>query len=132
MVNLFPIQWLSLLAYFILRLFVGCVLLFLARRHRLSYHELVDTTTCPIFPKKSYPIILLIISEAILGSMFIIGILTQAAAIGLFILSAKMLWWKNRFTHKSIPSPLVYILLLGCSLSLFITGAGMFAFDLPI
>ncbi len=132
MLNLFPIQWLALLAYFILRLFVGCILLFLARSHLHVYRELVITSTCPIFPKKPLPIILLIVVEIILGVLFLVGIFTQVAAIGLFLLSLKMLWWRNRFTHFSIPSALVYIILIGCSLSLFITGAGMFAFDLPI
>ena len=132
MLNLFPIQWLALLAYFVLRLFVGGILLFLARSHFHAYRELVITSTCPFFPKQPLPVILIIVIETVLGTMFLVGIFTQVACLGLVLLSLTMLWWRNRFTHPSIPSALVYIILIGCSLSLFITGAGMFAFDLPI
>jgi len=132
MLNLFPIQWLALVAYFILRVFVGFVLIFLARRHLRSFSELVASTQIPFISNQKIGVGILIISEMILGFMFLTGALTQVAAIGLFFLSIKMLMWQGRFNHPSIPAPLVYVLLIGCSLSLFITGAGVFAFDLPI
>lgn len=132
MLNLFPIQWLALIAYFILRVFVGFILIFLARRQMLSFSELVSTTRLPIIPNQKIGIVMLIGTELLLGVLFVTGTLTQAAAIGLFIFCIKMLIFRHHFSHPSIPQPLTYILLLGCALSLFITGAGAFAFDLPI
>lgn len=132
MLNPFPIQWLALGAYFILRLFVGLTLYFLARQHMKHYRELVDTTHWPLFPRQSLPIQMLIFFELFIASLLIVGAWTQYAALLLIAMSLKMIFWHKRFSHVSIPPRLVYVLLLGCSLSLFITGAGIFAFDLPI
>lgn len=132
MLNLFPIQWLALLAYFILRVFVGLVLLIIAKRQIMNYKNLVTTSTWPFFKGSHIPILLLIVSELVIAFMLILGVYTQAAALGLLALSIKMIIWRNRFSDSSIPSSLLYLLLIGCSLSIFITGAGAIAFDLPI
>ncbi len=132
MLNPFPIQWLALLAYFILRLFVGLTLLIITRQHIRHYRDLVDSTHWPLFPAKAFPIQMLIFFELIIALLLIIGAWTQYAALLLIGMSIKMLIWRNRFSHSSIPPRIIYVLLLGSALSLFITGAGAFAFDLPI
>jgi len=132
MLNLFPLQWLALFAYFILRLFVGGILVYLGMHHTKSYRELVSSTTWPLLPHHPLPIMLLIASELLLGVALLLGAYTQLIVFGIFMLALKMLLWRNRFTHPSIPDRWFFILLLGCSLSLFITGAGAIAFDLPI
>lgn len=129
---MFPIQWLALFAYFILRIWIGGILIYLGIRHSKSYRELVATTTWPLIPKAPLPIILLIASEFIFGSMLILGTYTQLVVIGIFILALKLIFWRSRFIHPTIPDRYFYILLLGGCLSLFITGAGAVAFDLPI
>lgn len=132
MLNPFPIQWLALGAYFILRVIVGLTLYYLAHQHIKHYRKLIDTTNWPLMPKRTLPIQLLIIFELLIAFILIAGAWTQYAAIMLFGMSIKLIWWRNRFTHPSIPSRLFYFLLAGCSISLFITGAGILAFDLPI
>jgi uncharacterized membrane protein YphA (DoxX/SURF4 family) len=64
--------------------------------------------------------------------MFLVGFYTQIAAILSIGLCVKLLIWHKRFPQNSIPSRLTYLLLLTISLSLFVTGAGILAFDLPI
>jgi uncharacterized membrane protein YphA (DoxX/SURF4 family) len=132
MLNLFPIQWLALFAYFILRIWVGGILVYLGLHHAKAYRELVTTTTWPLLPRHPLPIIIITASELTLGIILLLGIYTQLIVFGIFMLGLKMLIWRRRFTHPSIPDPWFYFLLLGCCLSLFITGAGAIAFDLPI
>jgi hypothetical protein len=50
----------------------------------------------------------------------------------LIAMCLKMFVMRNWFDHPSIPTKLFYVLLFAASVSLFITGAGVFAFDLPI
>jgi hypothetical protein len=64
--------------------------------------------------------------------MFFVGAYTQVAAIGAIVLSIKMLVLRRHLAHPSIPQPLFYVLMLAISVSLFITGAGALAFDLPL
>jgi len=132
MLNPFPIQWLALLAYFILRLFVAVVLYVIVRQKIIHFQALVTSTRLPIFPNHPLPIKLLILTELAIAVALFVGAGTQYAALALIALSLKMLIWHNRFAHPVIPSRLVYFLLLGCALSLFITGAGTPAIDLPI
>jgi hypothetical protein len=68
----------------------------------------------------------------VVGLMLFFGWYTQLAAIGGAIAAAKFLVWK-----KFMPAyvPLSYIssaLLLVICISLIVTGAGAFAFDLPL
>jgi uncharacterized membrane protein YphA (DoxX/SURF4 family) len=120
------------LAYFILRLFVAVVLYVIVRQKIIHFQALVTSTRLPIFPNHPLPIKLLILTELAIAVALFVGAGTQYAALALIALSLKMLIWHNRFAHPVIPSRLVYFLLLGCALSLFITGAGTPAIDLPI
>lgn len=133
MLNPFPIQFLALFAYFILRLFVGGVLLHLGFRHSRRYRELVATTNWPLMPHMQLPIILLIVSEFVLSFFILIGAHTQIAALLIIAMSLKLIFWHRRFTApNALPPRIFYTLLIGACLSLFITSAGVFAFDLPI
>lgn len=132
MLNLFPIQFLSLFAYFILRVVTGFVLLILCRRHLKYKEELSNIIKLPFFPFGKFSVILLITTEFIIGCLLILGLYTQIGALLLIILSAKMLLFNKYWQHHTIPKKLTLVLLLAIGLSLFITGAGIFAFDLPI
>lgn len=132
MLNLFAIQWLALTAYFILRVWIGVMLILLSTRHSKSYRELVTSTTWPIFSGYKFPIIFLILSEFLLGAILILGAYTQIVVVLIFMMAIKMIIWRNRFTHPSIPDRWFYSLLIACCISIFITGAGAIAFDLPI
>jgi uncharacterized membrane protein YphA (DoxX/SURF4 family) len=132
MLNPFPIQFLSLLAYFILRVLTGLVLLTLGYRHFEARKVLNTILVLPLFPFGTVTTTVLIMAELVIGALFILGAFTQIAALLAMIMSFKMIVLKSRFAHSSIPGRLFYVLLLAISCSLFITGAGVFAFDLPI
>lgn len=133
MLNPFPIQFLALFAYFILRVFVGGVLIHLGLRHTRRYQELVSTTNWPLMPHSPLPVVILIVSELALGLFILIGAHTQIAALLIILMSLKLIIWHRRFTVPDIiPPRIFYTLLIGACLSLFITSAGVFAFDLPI
>ena len=122
MLNPFPIQFLAMLAYAILRFFVGGVLLYLGMthmQHRTSFKVPVFIGWVSFF-------------EIIFGIMFIAGFYTQYAALGGISLSILSLVFYKKIDSPYTPSRIFYVLFLGASLSLFITGAGAFAFDLPI
>jgi len=132
MLNPFPIQFLSLLAYLILRALTGLVLLTLAYRHFKVRKRLRALLVLPFFPFGVVTTTVLILAELAIGTLFILGAYTQFAALLAMIMSFKMIILKSRFADSSIPSRLFYVLLLAISCSLFITGAGALAFDLPI
>ena len=74
----------------------------------------------------------LILAELALGLFLFVGAFTQIAAI-----LAALAFVKMAFFHKSMPAyaPLsraTYILLIIICVSLLFTGAGAFAFDLPL
>ena len=67
-----------------------------------------------------------------IGVMFFLGWYTQIAALISIFLSLGVFFLYTRFSSPLMPGRLFYLLLAAVSLSLFITGAGFFAFDMPI
>lgn len=132
MLNPFPIQFLSLFAYFILRVVIGLFFLILGHCHFKQRDSLSSALTLKIFPFGKIITLILILTEIIIGFLFILGLYTQIAALITLIMSFKMMLFRNKFNHPALPTRLTYLLLFAISFSLFITGAGVFAFDLPI
>ncbi len=132
MLNIFPIQFLALFAHFILRLFVAGVVLYFGITHIKHRTELTKILSVPWWRFPVWNTVLLILTELVIATSLVLGIYTQIGALLLMILSLKMLMLRKRWQHSSIASSSTYVLLLGCGLSLFITGAGVLAFDLPI
>lgn len=132
MLNPFPIQWLALFAYAILRWAIGFILIYLGFKHWRVRHELKDILTLSWWPFGKISAILLAIGEIMLGLMFVAGAFTQIAALLLMGMCLEMLLWRKHWQHDSLPPKIFYVLLLAASLSLFITGAGALAIDLPI
>jgi uncharacterized membrane protein YphA (DoxX/SURF4 family) len=132
MLNPFPIQFLALTAYALIRLVIGCVFLYLAHTHAKHFSQIAPQIRWPLIKNGKFVLILTIMSEIIIGGMFLVGFYTQITAILCVGLCMKFLIWHQRFPKGSIPDRLAYILLLTISISLFITGAGILAFDLPI
>jgi uncharacterized membrane protein YphA (DoxX/SURF4 family) len=132
MLNPFPIQFLAMLGYFILRVIVGYVFLVLGYRHFKIRESLYPVLVLKFFSFGKIATIVLVLTEIVVGILFILGLYTQIAALITIIMSAKMLVLRNKFIHSSLPSRLTYLLLFGIGCCLFITGAGAFAFDLPI
>ena len=133
MLNIFPTMFLSLFANALLRLILGGIFIHLGYRHpfrdRAALQAVVRTHWPRIAP---YIVRYLGLIEIAIGGMFFVGAWTQVAAVAAIVLSVKMLVLKKHFAHPSIPRPIFYVLVLGVCASLFITGAGVFAFDLPL
>lgn len=113
-----------MLAYTVLRVIVGIVLIYLGFRHT-SHRDAVGATS----------VLLLVfgIMELIIGLMFLVGWYTQyASLLTVTLIVASTLMKRNATLHTAFPQTLFYVLLFGSALSLFVTGAGAFAFDLPL
>ncbi len=132
MLNPFPIQFLALFAYFLLRICVGSILLYLGLQHWYKRHELKTVLTLSWWPYGFFSTVVLATSEVILAMSLFLGAYTQIAALGIILMSLKVLVLRGRFQHEAIPQRIFYILLVGAGLSLFVTGGGAFAFDLPL
>ncbi len=132
MLNIFPIQFLSMLAYAFMRVCIGIILIHLGRQNIHNRKELREIFTFRLFPYGGFFVWYLSIIEITLGLMFIAGFLTQIAALLLMVLSLKFIIMHRRLSHPLLPTRLSYVFLFICSVSLFITGSGAFAFDLPI
>ena len=132
MLNPFPVQFLSFFAYMLLRLFVGGILVFLGIRHFRQRESLKEALKLSWFPYGALSVWILITVELVVGVLFILGAFTQYAAIVAMLMAAEMLIIRHWFDHKALPTRMFYLLLFGASLTLFITGAGPLAFDLPI
>ncbi len=119
MLNPFPIQFLALFAYFILRVTVGATLLHFAFSHFKT-------------PGFTGLFRLVITAELTIGTLLLLGLGTQYAALGLMGYSVLLGLIKKKTDHGALPAASTLFLCFGIGLSLFITGAGVFAFDLPI
>jgi hypothetical protein len=100
MLNLFPIQFLALFAYFILRVLTGLSILWLGHQHYQHRHDLSQILVLPIFPFGKTAVFFLVFTEVVIGTLLTIGLFTQAGAILLMLLSLK----NDRFT-QILPSP---------------------------
>lgn len=126
-------MFLSPLAHALLRIVLGGMCLYLGFRHLFTYRRELQALLHKRWPHfASFAVWHLSIAEIVIGGMFFLGAWTQVAALVAIILSIKMFFFRRHLIHPSIPPPLFYILVLAISLSLFITGAGALAFDLPI
>lgn len=132
MLSIFPIQFLSLLAYFILRVTVGALLMFLAYRHTRDFPALTLTFSKRWWPFGQFSTLVLIATELTCGLLIVIGMYTQVATLIVALMSIKLFLIRPWYGHPSIPSRLFYLLLAASTLCLTITGAGAFAADLPL
>lgn len=132
MLNPFPIQFLSLFAYFLIRLFIAGILTYLGFTHLKHRKELQNILTLSWFPYGKFTTTVFIIGEFLIAGFIFTGAFTQYAAMAVMAMSLKMIIFRQYFEHPTIPPKIFYILLFGTGLSLFVTGAGVLAFDLPI
>ena len=132
MLNVFPIQFLAPLAYALVRICIGFILIHLGYTHIRHRQSLKEIFSFKLFPYGLFFVWYMGIFEIFIGILFTIGFLTQIASLLTIFLSVTILIMYKHFVHPLIPQRLFYILLLAISFSLFITGAGIFAFDLPI
>jgi len=137
MINPFPTVFLALIAYAVLRIIVGLILVTLGYQHLFRRKAALRSALTACIPNfmsgyTGFFAAYFGVAEIILGLMYVVGFFTQIAALATVLLSFKMLYFRKRLTYPLVPTPLFYILLIGVAASLFITGAGVFAFDIPI
>ena len=125
-------MWLSLLAYFLLRLIVGITLIALGYKHINNQNELATAFRNFINFIPNTMAALFVFGELALAGFIIAGYGTQYACIAGMFMCLKLIIIRGRIHTPLLPSRLFYFLLLGAFISLFITGAGAFAYDLPL
>jgi uncharacterized membrane protein YphA (DoxX/SURF4 family) len=127
MLNLIPIQFLALFAYFILRVIVGLIVYTLGTKLlRRSLTMRTDISHRPIWIR----VLAFVLVTA--GILCILGLFTQIAAAVIVIVGITQCLSPTHSLFQIVPHRIFWILLSGTGVSLFITGAGQFAIDLPI
>mgnify|MGYP006779691669 CR=1 FL=1 len=114
MLSLFPVHFLAPIAYILLRLCVGFIFVRFAHCH-LQKRELLVAGV-----------------EILVGIGFLLGLFTQLAALIALVYTTVLYALHERFAYPKGPTKQTLVLLFFISLSLFITGPGILAFDLPI
>lgn len=134
MLSVFPnLFTYGLLAPFILRLIVGVIFLELGYlklgKEKSAWNMFFQTIH---FKPSYFFVILLAIIEIISGAFLVIGFLTQIAALVMSIILFAEAYVELRDGTLLKRDVIFYTLLLVICLSLLLTGAGSFAFDLPL
>ncbi len=131
MLSVFPIQFLAPLAHFLLRIIAGVLLIHIGVR-TIARHPRVatDMATSRVHSQLVYFVLGSI--EILAGGFLFIGLYAQIAALITMVIALLHFMRKTRLLEEYLPSRAFFVLLFATSLSLCITGAGAFAFDLPI
>lgn len=137
MLNIFPdLLFLQLLAPFMLRVAIGVMLFWIGYSYIFKDRVVVVSQISSKWPKFGpFAVWFGGIFDMITGIFLIVGFLTQAAAIAGILIAMDALFakWFYKDLDKVIKySRMFYVLLLVISISLLFTGAGAFAFDLPL
>jgi len=137
MLNIFPdLLFLQLLAPFMLRIAVGVMFVWIGYSYLFKDRVAVIAQISSKWPKiAKFSVLFGGTLEVITGIFLIVGLYTQAAAIAGALIAVDTLFGK--FFYKELDkalkySKVFYILILIVSLSLIVSGAGAFAFDLPL
>jgi len=132
MLSLFPqILFLSPLSATLLRITAGLVFAYLAYFHFSNKRAAAEELSTLIGGAGAI-LILYCLIEALIALFLIIGLWTQAAALLGFVIAAKVLLIRRSLKELKPLSQLSYALLAVICLSILVTGAGPFAFDLPL
>jgi uncharacterized membrane protein YphA (DoxX/SURF4 family) len=135
MLNPFPeILFLDPLAPFILRTAVGIIFLLIGYSHLTKERRegIASDLRLKWGATGTFFIWVIGIAEILSGLSLILGLLTQIGALVGGIISIKLLWLRKTYTKIAPHSSAFYTLLFIVCLSLLFTGAGAFAFDLPL
>ncbi|MBI5470298.1 hypothetical protein HY968_03195 [Candidatus Kaiserbacteria bacterium] len=133
MLSLFPqILFLAPLALTLLRVVLAIYLAYIAW-YLLSRHAEIEHAELPIIGHARHGILWLsAISISAIAALLFIGAWTQVVAIFATVISLKQLVFYKRLKEILPFPPSTCILLLCISLTLIVSGAGGFAFDLPL
>ena len=132
MLSLFPqLLFLGALSPTLLRVAAGIVFLMLAWEHCSRREELSRVPFIIIGQGMWIPIFASSV-ETIVGAALIAGVYAQAAALLGALMALKSLVWRRRYPAFFPLSNTAAALLFVICISVLITGAGVYAFDLPL
>jgi uncharacterized membrane protein YphA (DoxX/SURF4 family) len=132
MLSLFPqLFFLSPLSATLLRIAVALTFAFIAWQQFKRQDELAKFRF-PVVGSGVWIVWLSIVIEVALAMMLFIGLYTQAIAVLAAIASLKYAVWSARLPLFSPISRGTALLLFVITMTLIVTGAGPFAFDLPL
>ncbi|HEY4517005.1 MAG TPA: DoxX family membrane protein [Candidatus Paceibacterota bacterium] len=132
MLSLFPqILYLAPLGITLLRIAAGLTFLSLAYFHVMRSREL-STIRFPVVGSGAWIVWLAIIFETLIGVALVLGIYAQLAALLGAVAAIKLLIWRKRYPQFFTLTRHTSALLLVICLCLVVSGAGAYAFDLPL
>lgn len=132
MLSVFPqLLFLSPVSATLLRLAAGAMFLYLSYYHYSNRQR--AAAELGMLVGMSMPLLVLYaLVELLVAISLILGLWTQVSALVGLGIAAKILFVRNRLKELKPLSSLSYALLGLICLSLVMTGAGAFAFDLPL
>jgi uncharacterized membrane protein YphA (DoxX/SURF4 family) len=98
--------------------------------HRTSFRKTFSQV--PFFPYGTFFVWWAVCLELITALSLVLGLFTQIGALIAIIYAVKFLIFYTRLKHPLGPTRQELFFILCIAISLFITGPGIFAFDLPI
>lgn len=125
MLSIFPIQFLAPIASLVLRLAIGFIFLRFAKKRFVERKQKNSALPMGNFFWISITL------EIIAGILLILGLFTQIGAL-IAMLHTSLYVATYKRTAFPFASRMSLFLLLCIAVSLFITGPGSFAFDLPL
>lgn len=132
MLNPFPdLLIYSFFAPTLLRVLIGAVFLWSAYVQYQRRHELARVRF-PVVGSGSWIISFSVLVHAAIGAGLILGYYTQIAALLGALGALKGLVWAKKYPRVFPLCRIDYFFILAVCLSLLISGAGAFAFDLPL
>lgn len=103
MLNIFPIQYLAPVAYLILRVGVGILLIRLGFSHIKHRETLKEVLVFSFFPYRTFMVWYLALVEIGIGALFLLGLYTQVAALLAIAYSIKFIILHKKLSHPLIP-----------------------------
>lgn len=133
MLNPFPTLLIyGVIAPLLIRVTLGALLLYLSAEHFRSRREIAHLVSTLVGKLSKGTGWYLAGIELITGAALVVGLYTQIAAIVVIVLALKCLMVKQSLKVLSPLSRSTYLLMIVMALSLLLSGAGAFAFDLPL
>jgi len=132
MLSLFPqILFLAPLGLTLIRVSAGITFLWLAYWHGSREHEL-RSVRFPVVGRGAWIVWVSVAWEVAVGAALIVGFYAQLAALLGALSAVKFLLWRTRYPQFIPLARQTSVLLLAICLSLLVSGAGAYAFDLPL
>ena len=132
MLSIFPqILFLSPLSATLLRIAIAITFAYIAWR-QYQNRTALSQVRFPVVGGGMWVVWFAAVVEVVLALFILFGLFTQIAAILTAIASLKFLYWSGKASSFSPISRGTALLLFVISLSLIVTGAGLFTFDLPL